>query len=109
MGHDIYGLNKAREEIAYARFSMGNRNALLLYGLLDSYQFYAGVSGSGKSSIFSLQQIEKAMNGYKEFFKTGDSPLESDCTSWDQKQTLIFIKNCLATAQKEKSVEVYFG
>lgn len=35
MGHDIFGLNKAREEIAYARFSMWNRNAILLYGLLE--------------------------------------------------------------------------
>jgi hypothetical protein len=109
MGHDIYGLNKAREEIAYARFSMGNHNALLLYRLLDAYQFYAGVSGSGKSSIFSLQQVEKAMRGYKKFFKTGDSPSESDCTSWDQKQIFNFIQSCLATAYKEKSVEVYFG
>ncbi|MCM3125228.1 hypothetical protein QNH36_02135 [Mesobacillus sp. AQ2] len=109
MGHDIYGLNKAREEIAYARFSMGNRNALLLYNLLDSLQFYAGVSGSGKFSTFSLQQIEMAMNDYKKFFKTGDTPSESDCTSWDQKQILKFIQSCLATAQKEDSVEVYFG
>ncbi|WP_176167199.1 hypothetical protein [Mesobacillus jeotgali] len=109
MGHDIYGLNKAREEIAYARFSMGNHNALLLYRFLDAYQFYAGVSGSGKSSIFSEQQVEKAMDGYKKFFNTGDSPSESDCTSWDQKQILTFIQSCLKTAQKEKSVEVYFG
>jgi hypothetical protein len=109
MGHDIYGLNKAREEIAYARFSMWNRNAILLYGLLEAYPFYAGVSGSGRSSIFSIQQFEKALNDYKKLFKTGDSPSESDCTSLDQKQILNFIQNCLATAQKEKSVEVYFG
>jgi len=109
MGHDIYGLNKAREEIAYARFSMGNRNAILLYSLLEAYQFYAGVSGSGKSSIFSLQQFEKALNEYKKLFNTGESVSESDCKSWDQKQILNFIQNCLATAQKEKSVEVYFG
>ncbi|WNF23306.1 hypothetical protein [Mesobacillus jeotgali] len=108
MGHDIYGLNKAREEIAYARFSMGNHNALLLYRFLDAYQFYAGVSGSGRSSVFSLQQVEKAMKGYKKFFKTA-SPSESDCTSWDQKQIFLFIQSCLETAQKEKSVEVYFG
>ncbi|MBG9542010.1 hypothetical protein ACOSZF_00515 [Cytobacillus firmus] len=109
MGHEIYGWNKAREEIAYARFSMGNSNAILLYGLLDANQFYAGVSGSGKSSIFSLQQFEKALNEYKKLFNTSASLVESDCTSWDQKQILHFIQNCLATAQKEKSVEVYFG
>lgn len=109
MGHDIYGLNKAREEIAYARFSMGNRNAILLYSLLEANRFYAGVSGSGKSSDFSLQQFEKALNEYKKLFKTGDSLSESDCVSWDQKQILNFIQSCLATAKKEKSVEVYFG
>lgn len=109
MGHDISGFNKGREEIAYARFSMGNENAILLYGLLDAYQFYAGVSGSGRSSTFSEQHFEKALNSYKELFNTGDSPSESDCGSWDQKQIFTFIQNCLATAQKEKSVEVYFG
>ena len=109
MGHDIYGLNKAREEIAYARFSMGNHNAVLLYGLLNAYQFYAGVSGSGRSSNFSVQQFEKALNEYKKLFNTGDCLSESDCKSLDQKQIQNFIQNCLATAQKEKSVEVYFG
>lgn len=108
MGHDISGFNKSREEIAYARFSMGNGNAILLYGLLDAYQFYAGVSGSGRSSIFSAKQFEKALNEYKKIFKT-ESLSERDCVSIDQKQILIFIQNCLATAQKEEKVEVYFG
>lgn len=109
MGHDIYGLNKARKEIAYARFSMGNRNAILLYSLLEAYQFYAGVSGSGKSSTFSKQQMEKALHEYKKLFNTDDSLSESNGVSWDQKQIRDFIKNCLETAQKEESVEVYFG
>jgi hypothetical protein len=109
MGHDISGFNKAREEIAYARFSMGNSNAVLLYDLLDADQFYAGVSGSGESSIFSVEQFEKALSSYKKLFNTGDSLSESDFGSWDQKQIQNFIQNCLATAQKEKSVEVYFG
>jgi hypothetical protein len=109
MGHDISGFNKAKEEIAYARFSMGNRNAILLYSLLEANQYYAGVSGSGKSTIFSIQQVEKALDGYKKLFKTGNSLSESDGVSWDQKQILNFIQNCLATARKEESVEVYFG
>ncbi|RSD29556.1 hypothetical protein [Mesobacillus subterraneus] len=109
MGHDISGYNKAREEIAYARFSMGNHNAVLLYSLLEANHYYAGVSGTGKSSIFSVQHFEKALNSYKKLFKTGESLSESDCVSWDQKQILIFIKNCLETAQKEESVEIYFG
>ncbi len=47
MGHDISGFNKAGQEIAYARFSMGNCNALILYRLLNAQKYYAGVSGSG--------------------------------------------------------------
>ncbi|MBT2727197.1 hypothetical protein J7E63_09635 [Bacillus sp. ISL-75] len=109
MGHDISGYNKAGKEIAYARFSMGNYNATILYNLLDANNYYAGVSGSGDSSIFSIQQIEKAMNVYKQFYKNGDSLSESDFLTWDQKQILNFIQNCLATAKIEGSVRVYFG
>ncbi|MDR6999106.1 hypothetical protein [Neobacillus niacini] len=109
MGHDISGYNKAGEEIAYARFSMGNYNATILYSLLDANNFYAGVSGSGESSTFSIQQIEKAVNAYNRLFANGDSQSESDFLTWDQKQTQKFILNCLATAQKEGSVSVFFG
>ncbi|MEH7176810.1 hypothetical protein [Neobacillus vireti] len=109
MGHDISGYNKAGEEIAYARFSMGNYNATILYRLLDANEFYAGVSGSGRSTTFTTKQIEKGLKAYKEFFRTGDSISEIDLLAMDQKQILKFILNCLATAQKENSVNVYFG
>jgi hypothetical protein len=109
MGHDISGYNKAGKEIAYARFSMGNYNATILYNLLDANNYYAGVSGSGDSSIFSIQQIEKAMNVYKQFYKNGNSLSESEFLTWDQKQILNFIQNCLATAKIEGSVRVDFG
>jgi hypothetical protein len=108
MGHDISGYNKAGEEIAYARFSMGNYNATILYSLLDANEYYAGVSGSGGSSTFSTQQIEKALNAYKELYNNGD-PLPESVLTWDQKQIQNFILNCFATAQKEDSVRVYFG
>ncbi|TWD94584.1 hypothetical protein FB550_113117 [Neobacillus bataviensis] len=103
MGHDISGYNKAGEEIAYARFSMGNYNATILYNLLDANNYYAGVSGSGGSSTFSIQQIEKALNAFKQFYK------KSDSLPWDQKQILNFIQNCLATAKMEGGVRIYFG
>lgn len=109
MGHDISGYNKAGKEIAYARFSMGNYNATILYRLLDAYDFYAGVSGSGRSTTFSTEQIEKALKAYKEFFHTGDSLSGIGLLGMDQKQILNFIINCLVTAQKENSVKVYFG
>lgn len=108
MGHDITGYNKAGEEIAYARFSMGNYNAITLYHLLDSNKYNAGVSGSGNSSTFSIQQIEKAVHVYKEYFNSG-SLTEIDSLDWDQKQILTFILNCLATAQNEGDVRVCFS
>ncbi|MGJ7922942.1 hypothetical protein [Neobacillus sp. LXY-4] len=109
MGHDISGYNKAGEEIAYARFSMGNYNATILYNLLDANKYYAGVSGSGGSSTFTIQQIEKALIGFNQFFENRDSQSENKFENWDQKQIMDFIQNCLATAQKEGCVRVYFG
>lgn len=110
MGHDISGINKAREEIAYARFSMGNYNAITLYSLLGANDYYAGVSGSGDSSTFSIKEIEKALDGYKQLFNCDDTSLsESDSLPWDQKQIFVFLQNCLATVQKEGSVKVFFG
>jgi hypothetical protein len=110
MGHDISGYNKAGQEIAYARFSMGNYNSIILYSLLDADKYYAGVSGNGGSSTFSMEQIEKASNDCKQLFKQEDSSSsDSDSTSWDQKQIEDFIKNCYKTAQKEGNVKIYFG
>ncbi|WP_453991457.1 hypothetical protein [Bacillus nitroreducens] len=110
MGHDISGINKAGEEIAYARFGMSNYNATILYSLLEANEYYAGVSGSGGISTFSVQQIEKALEEYKKFFNTKDTTLQNnEPTNWDQRQILQFIQNCLATAHKEGSVNVYFG
>lgn len=108
MGHDISGYNKAGEEIAYARFSMGNYNATTLYHLLDANNYYAGVSGSGDSATFSIQQFEKALNSYNQLYNNSDSLSESDFSNWDQKQILNFILNCLSTAQLEGSVRVCF-
>ncbi|MDP4085269.1 MAG: hypothetical protein Q8934_11735 [Bacillota bacterium] len=104
MGHDISGINNAEKVIAYARFSMWNDDASILYSLLDAEHFDAGVSGIGDMSTFSIQQIEKALNTYNQLYVS-----ESDFLDWDRKQILNFIQNCLATAQKEGSVRVYFG
>jgi hypothetical protein len=109
MGHDISGFNKAGEEIAYARFSMWNHNAIILYHLLESTKYFAGVSGSGRSSNFSIQQIEKALNSYKQFYHQGDSLQENEWRDWDQKQIQNFILNCLATAKNEGNVKVSFA
>lgn len=110
MGHDICGYNKAGEEIAYARFNMWNENATILYRLLDALDFYAGVSGNGRSSTFSKLQIEKALKAYKQLNKNDVSPLSNhNYLAMDLKQILNFIQNCLATAQKEGSVKVFFG
>jgi hypothetical protein len=110
MGHDISGFNKIGEEVAYARFNMWNHNAFSLYRLLEADDYNAGVSGTGDSSIFSLQQIEQALNTYKKIYGQDDSNLpDSDSLDWDLKQILNFIQNCLLIAQKEGSVRIYFG
>ncbi|MFB3164232.1 hypothetical protein ABLO26_23020 [Neobacillus sp. 179-J 1A1 HS] len=87
---------------------MGNYNATILYSLLDAINYYAGVSGSGGSATFSLQQIEKAWMAYEKLYKN-DLTSESDFLTYDKKQIMNFIRNCLATAQKEENVRVYFG
>lgn len=110
MGHDILGFNKAGEEVAYARFNMWNHNATILYNLLDANDFYAGVSGCGSQSTFSIQQFEKALKNYNQFYNHDVSAFPNyKYLQWDQQQIQDFIKNCLETAQKEGSVQVYFG
>lgn len=110
MGHDIVGYNQTGVEIAYVRFSMGNRNASLLYSILDANDYDAGVSGSGGSTTFSIKQIENALNAYKEICSKGDpNQSKSNFEIWDQKQIMNFLVNCLETAQKEASVSVFFG
>src|SRR5690606_20011821 len=102
MGHDISAYNQAGEEIAYARFSMGNYNASILYSLFDADDYHAGVSGSGGSATYSIQQIEKALNDFERLYNNGVSAdSDSDFAKWDRKQILDFIINCSETVQKE--------
>lgn len=92
MGHDISGYNKAGETIAYVRFSMGNYNATVLYNLLDANDYNAGVSGSGSISTFSKQQIEKALDAYKQIYSNDDPNLsKSDFLIWEQKEIMNFL------------------
>lgn len=109
MGHDIFGFNKAGEEIAYARFSKGNYNAIIMYDLFDANHYYAGVSGTGDSSTCSIEKIENALNSYNLLYDNSGSLSESNFLTWGQKQINNFILNCLATAQKEGCVTVFFG
>ncbi|WP_042146759.1 hypothetical protein [Paucisalibacillus sp. EB02] len=109
MGHDIYGINKGGEEIAYARFSMGNPNALILFNFLDAYKYYSGVSGTGEEATYSLQQIEKSWKRLKENNNNHSFNPDDQSMDWDEKQIYNFIYNCLLTAQKEGSIRLYFG
>jgi hypothetical protein len=110
MSHDIYGYNEAGEIVAYLRFSMGNNNASTLYNVLDAYEYHAGVSGSGEITTFSIQQMEKALNAYKQICENSDLTLsKSEFLIWEQEQIKTFLFNCLETAQEEESVTVFFG
>ncbi|KAB8126116.1 hypothetical protein F9U64_20670 [Gracilibacillus oryzae] len=102
MGHDIFGYSKTGREVAYARFSMGNTNATILYSLLEADEYYAGVSGSGGSTTFSKNQLEIALDNYTRVYGNDDR-------GWDINQIKEFIENCLAAANKEGSVKVIFG
>ncbi|SHG14448.1 hypothetical protein [Ornithinibacillus halophilus] len=109
MSHEFAGFNKASEQIGYARFSMGNYNAVILYDLLDANEYNAGVSGRGDSTTFSVQQIEKALNSYKQLYGKYDAPSEDNLKDWDKKQIATFLQSCLATASNEGSVRVVFA
>lgn len=104
MGHDISGFNKAGQEIAYARFSMGNHHAAILYTILDASKYNAGVSGSADSCTYSVKQMEKALNEFKEVYLKDASTI-----NWNHEQILSFIQNCLVTAKREGQVKVFFG
>jgi hypothetical protein len=107
MGHDISGINKAGKEIAYARFSMWNSNAAILYSVFDALEYHAGVSGNGRSSTFSLQQVDKASKNFDQIYPTSQERIES--MPLDHQQIFNFIMNCLETAKKEGNVKIYFG
>lgn len=101
----MIGRNKAGDEVAYARFCMGNSNAFLLYGLLDASEFNAGVSGSGGLSTYTIVQMEKALDEFCQLLSRNPSSLTED---WDLRQILAFINNCVMTAHEEGSVDIIF-
>ncbi|WP_338472427.1 hypothetical protein R4Z10_06690 [Niallia sp. XMNu-256] len=111
MGHDILGYNMSGKEIAYARFNMGNYNATILYDLFDANDYYTGVSGTGDSSTFSLEQCEMAMNKFSHLYNRYITNYSNNSAliPWDLKQIQTFVNNCLATAIKEGNVKVFFG
>jgi len=110
LGHDISGYNKAREEIAYIRFSMGNPYATTFYGLFDAYEYNGGVSGLGRRATYSISQVEKALEKYNQVFQTRASNQPNDEFSvWQRKEIREFIEKCLDTARKEGSVDVVYG
>lgn len=109
MGHDIYGFNHAGDQIAYARFSMGNYNADFLYHVLDANQFNGGVSGLGKSATYSKHQLENAIKMYIEEYGDLESQMVTSGEDWDKKQIADFLINCYKVVEEEGSVTVYFG
>lgn len=104
----MVAFNKNDEEISYLRFTMGDSNAFLLYDLLDAHEYNGGVSGLGKSTAISLEQIEKAVQTYN-FIRDQHSYDESnEFGIWQHNEIAIFLENCLKTAKIEKNVRVLF-
>lgn len=103
MGHDIIGRNKAGEEIAYARFSMSNPNASILYGLLDASEYNAGVSGSGGGARVTTSLLQNALTEFDHLYGRILSDLsDDDYATWDLRQIQNFLQNCLVTAREEE-------
>ncbi|MDV2583328.1 hypothetical protein [Alkalibacillus haloalkaliphilus] len=106
MGHDIFGYNHAGRKIAYARFSMSNYNADVLYKVLDSQEHNGGVSGVGARSTFSVHQMDHAL---QEFIHSHENKYSLSGNDPDNVQIKEFLENCLETARKEGEVEVCFA
>lgn len=109
MGHDILAVNNAGEEVAFARFSMCNHSATILYSLLNTNNYYAGSSGSGGVVTFTTKQMEMALNGFNQLYDKDEPLSEKNILTWDEKQISEFLLNCLETSKKEGSVVVYSG
>ncbi|WP_188205587.1 hypothetical protein [Alkalibacillus aidingensis] len=86
MGHDIFGFNKAGQQIVYTRFSMGNYNCITLYSLLNDSDYNAGVSGSGDSTTSSTQQMGEALSEFKQSHENRDYLSENKPFDLDHKQ-----------------------
>ena len=110
IGHDIFGYNQNGESIAYARFSMSNSAAGILYRLLDATEFDGGVSGIGAKETYSIQQMEKSLENFKRiYYRIGSSKHENSFLEQDLEQISNFITKCLQTANEEGDVTVIFA
>lgn len=110
MSHDICGFNNAGKEICHIRFTMGSPNALIVYGLYDAYDYYAGVSGNGHSKEVSLPEAEKALTALNQLNRDNEPYDPNDeYLTWLRSELDNFVISCLDTAQKEGSVRVSFA
>lgn len=105
MGHDIVGRNNEGTEVSYIRFAMGNGTSYEFYDFYDALEYHAGVSGNAQSATYTTSQIEQALKSYQAIYgEDTDSreQSENDFESYERKEMLTFIKNCLKTAQEEE-------
>ena len=65
---------------------MGNYNAIELYSLLNALPYYGGVSGIGRSSTYTKEQLAEAIKKYKAQFGEPETMLNSGTEHWDLKQ-----------------------
>lgn len=112
MGHDIYGTNKADEEICYMRFGMSNIASYQFYEFFDAMEHHGGVSGLGVSVDYTPEQIKKAFLSYEKVYGTnGMEPIEltDDFESYEKGKMLTFILTCLSTAREEGTVTIIYA
>lgn len=116
MGHDIIGYNVNKKEIAYARYSMSDQNANLLYKAFDSEKLNHGVSGNGSMQEFDIDDVNKAVR-FLGSLDTGDFVAPGGYTTqedWGFIKSEIgkitrFIESCRKAAEEDGIVYIFFG
>ena len=94
MGHDIFGNNKAGEEIAYLRRNAWSGQVHAFYRAIGCSEFDGGCSGIGKEVVFKEGDLKDIL----EYFP---KDLDDDFRE--------FLEKCLKCAKEEEIVVIYFG
>jgi len=111
MGHDIYAVNKAKEAVAYIRFSMGNYTSYDFYRFFKAMDYHGGVSGIGASANYTVSQIEQAYQSFIEQY--GDKMRQEKDKAvtfeiYERNEMKKFIQTCLTTAKQEGTVKINY-
>lgn len=136
---DRYDTYDSSVNVAYLRRSMGNSLKLVIYVALDATVYYAGVSGSAESKVFTIEQVTLALRRIEDAFypelaetrletnpvrdaalaagvidANGFLPnLRAELAKWNENyiEEISFLQQCLNYMEAENlsAIEIYFG